>query len=74
LAPGHVPSEAYVPLSDNMVSCPLTLIRKIENFIRTKYESKRWVMDGGMPDPATLDTEANDDVVRSRARQRLCSN
>ncbi|KAL2870513.1 stromal membrane-associated protein [Aspergillus lucknowensis] len=34
---------------------------KIENFIRTKYESKRWVMDGGMPDPATLDT-GDDDV------------
>lgn len=36
---------------------------KIENFIRTKYESKRWVMDGAMPDPATLDTEGDDDVV-----------
>lgn len=36
-------------------------IRKIENFIRTKYESKRWVMDGPMPDPATLDDD--DDVV-----------
>ncbi|KAL8715887.1 MAG: hypothetical protein Q9220_000554 [cf. Caloplaca sp. 1 TL-2023] len=36
--------------------------RKIENFIRTKYESKRWVMDGPMPDPATLDTEGDDDV------------
>ncbi|KAJ9640421.1 ARF GAP with effector function(s) [Coniosporium apollinis] len=35
---------------------------KIENFIRTKYESKRWVMDGGMPDPATLDADADDDV------------
>ncbi|KAL2857944.1 hypothetical protein BJY01DRAFT_201589 [Aspergillus pseudoustus] len=34
---------------------------KIENFIRTKYESKRWVMDGGIPDPATLDT-GDDDV------------
>ncbi|KAJ5089896.1 Arf GTPase activating protein [Penicillium argentinense] len=34
---------------------------KIENFIRTKYESKRWVMDGGMPDPSTLD-EGDDDV------------
>ena len=30
---------------------------KIENFIRTKYESKRWVMDGPMPDPSTLDTD-----------------
>ena len=35
---------------------------KIENFIRTKYESKRWVMDGAMPDPATLDAEGDDDV------------
>ncbi|KAL9059643.1 MAG: hypothetical protein Q9206_001399 [Seirophora lacunosa] len=37
--------------------------RKIENFIRTKYESKRWVMEGPMPDPSTLDTEGDDDVV-----------
>ena len=36
--------------------------RKIENFIRTKYESKRWVMDGPMPDPKTLDI-GDDDVV-----------
>lgn len=36
---------------------------KIENFIRTKYESKRWVMDGSIPDPATLG-EDDDDVVR----------
>ena len=36
---------------------------KIENFIRTKYESKRWVMDGPMPDPAALG-EDDDDVVR----------
>lgn len=35
---------------------------KIENFIRTKYESKRWVMDGPMPDPSTLDSD-DDDVV-----------
>ncbi len=37
---------------------------KIENFIRTKYESKRWVMDGGMPDPSTLDGDGDEDVVR----------
>ena len=36
---------------------------KIENFIRTKYDSKRWVMDGGMPDPSTLEA-GDDDVVR----------
>jgi stromal membrane-associated protein len=35
----------------------------MENFIRTKYESKRWVMDGPMPDPSTLDADADDDVV-----------
>lgn len=38
---------------------------KIENFIRTKYDSKRWVMDGPMPDPATLGGEGDDDVVRT---------
>ncbi len=37
--------------------------RKIENFIRTKYESKRWVMEGPMPDPSTLDADGDDDVV-----------
>ena len=35
----------------------------MENFIRTKYESKRWVMDGPMPDPATLEADGDDDVV-----------
>ncbi|KAI9787439.1 MAG: hypothetical protein M1816_007487 [Peltula sp. TS41687] len=35
---------------------------KIENFIRTKYESKRWVMDGEMPDPSTLDGDGDEDV------------
>ncbi|KAF2767263.1 ArfGap-domain-containing protein [Teratosphaeria nubilosa] len=46
---------------------------KIENFIRTKYDSKRWVMDGPMPDPSTLDEAGDDDnvplkVVQERAR------
>ncbi|KAM5452814.1 ARF GAP with effector function(s) [Microsporum audouinii] len=35
---------------------------KIENFIRTKYESRRWVMDGPMPDPSTLEVEGDEDV------------
>ncbi|MCJ1364457.1 hypothetical protein MMC16_003568 [Acarospora aff. strigata] len=43
---------------------------KIENFIRTKYESKRWVMDGSMPDPATLDTEGDDDVPLNLVQQK----
>ena len=40
---------------------------KIENFIRTKYESKRWVMDGPMPDPSTLEAD-DDDVVSTHGR------
>ncbi|KAJ5825664.1 Arf GTPase activating protein [Penicillium riverlandense] len=41
---------------------------KIENFIRTKYDSKRWVMDGGMPDPSTLDD--GDDVPLAVVQQQ----
>ena len=49
---------------------------KIENFIRTKYDSKRWVMDGPMPDPSTLDSgEADDDVplnvVQEKAKMEM---
>ncbi|MCJ1482624.1 hypothetical protein MMC06_002790 [Schaereria dolodes] len=43
---------------------------KIENFIRTKYESKRWVMDGPMPDPSTLDTEGDDDVPLNLVQEK----
>ncbi|KAK4201072.1 hypothetical protein QBC40DRAFT_63333 [Triangularia verruculosa] len=43
---------------------------KIENFIRTKYELKRWVMDGPMPDPATLDADGDDDVPLSVVKEK----
>ncbi|KAF1962648.1 ArfGap-domain-containing protein [Byssothecium circinans] len=43
---------------------------KIENFIRTKYESKRWVMDGGIPDPSTLD-EGDDDIPLSKVQEKV---
>lgn len=43
---------------------------KIENFIRTKYELKRWVMDGPMPDPSTLGSEADDDVPLSVVKEK----
>ncbi|KAL9113951.1 MAG: hypothetical protein Q9227_002085 [Pyrenula ochraceoflavens] len=43
---------------------------KIENFIRTKYESRRWVMDGPMPDPSTLDAEGDDDVPLSIVQEK----
>lgn len=47
---------------------------KIENFIRTKYESKRWVLDGPMPDPSTLDAEGDDDIVSlpEASKQEQC--
>ncbi|KAK5196691.1 hypothetical protein LTR96_004319 [Exophiala xenobiotica] len=44
---------------------------KIENFIRTKYDSKRWVMDGPMPDPSTLDDGEDDmplNIVQEKAK------
>ena len=43
---------------------------KIENFIRTKYELKRWVMDGPMPDPSTLDADGDDDVPLSVVKEK----
>ncbi|SMQ50104.1 unnamed protein product [Zymoseptoria tritici ST99CH_3D1] len=52
---------------------------KIENFIRTKYDSRRWVMDGPMPDPSTLDDGAGEDdelplnVVQEKVKQREAS-
>lgn len=40
---------------------------KIENFIKTKYDLKRWVLTNTIPDPSTLDNEtaasAEDSVV-----------
>lgn len=28
---------------------------KMESFIRSKYESKRWAMEGPVPEPESLD-------------------
>ena len=43
---------------------------KIENFIRTKYESRRWVMDGPMPDPSTFEAEDDDDIPLSVVKEK----
>src|SRR5271167_5015953 len=43
---------------------------KIENFIRTKYESKRWVMDGLIPDPSTLDADGDDDIPLNLVKEK----
>ena len=56
------------PLHDNVLT--MSANRKIENFIRTKYESKRWVMDGEIPDPSTLD-DGDDDVVSDRVMDHV---
>lgn len=41
---------------------------KVESFIRTKYELKRWVMDGPIPDPSTLDD--GDDIPLSLVKEK----
>ncbi|KAI0969579.1 hypothetical protein F4678DRAFT_164560 [Xylaria arbuscula] len=43
---------------------------KIENFIRTKYELKRWAMDGPIPNPADLDVENDDEVPLSIVKEK----
>ncbi|KTW27557.1 uncharacterized protein T551_03056 [Pneumocystis jirovecii RU7] len=44
---------------------------KIENYIRTKYESKRWVMDGPIPDPSTLDKNADSEIFYNILNNRI---
>ncbi|KAF2713447.1 ArfGap-domain-containing protein [Pleomassaria siparia CBS 279.74] len=43
---------------------------KMENFIRTKYESKRWVAEGGIPDPSTLDV-SDDDMPLKKVQEKV---
>ncbi|KHJ31161.1 putative stromal membrane-associated protein [Erysiphe necator] len=43
---------------------------KMENFIRTKYESKRWVLEEDIPDPSTLGVDGDDDVPLSLVKQK----
>ncbi|KAG0633687.1 hypothetical protein HOY80DRAFT_1103589 [Tuber brumale] len=47
---------------------------KIENFVRTKYESKRWVMEGGIPDPATLEDSSEEDNLPLKVVQHKLEN
>jgi hypothetical protein len=45
----------------------LTLCSKIESFIRSKYESRRWAMEGAPPsDPSTLEGGAGQAVSTIR--------
>ncbi|KAI9708630.1 MAG: hypothetical protein M1820_003848 [Bogoriella megaspora] len=70
LAPGHVPAEAYEFFSLHYYIQNSPVDSKIENFIRTKYDSKRWVMDGGMPDPSTLDVDGDDDIPLNVVKEK----
>lgn len=36
---------------------------KMESFIRSKYESKRWAMQGPPPPPETLDSDGEAEAV-----------
>ncbi|KFH47508.1 hypothetical protein ACRE_016410 [Hapsidospora chrysogenum ATCC 11550] len=47
---------------------------KIENFIRTKYELKRWAMDGPIPDPSTLDADGDDNLPLSAVKEKQSIN
>lgn len=67
LAPGHVPAEAFVTPSDGYGLFTANHVSKIENFIRTKYEAKRWVLSKEIPDPSTLGDEEDEDELVSVA-------
>ncbi|KAL7272384.1 ARF GAP with effector function(s) [Rhizina undulata] len=47
---------------------------KIENFVRTKYETKRWVMEGSIPDPATLDDSGDEEDLPLKVVQQKLEN
>ena len=66
LKPGHQPPEqqahttltwlvALSLLIADLSALPVS--SKVEQFIRSKYESRRWAMEGPLPDPETLDVE-----------------
>jgi stromal membrane-associated protein len=40
------------------VGFPVEVSPKIDSFIRSKYELKRWAMDGPIPEPEALDAAA----------------
>ncbi|PFH58040.1 hypothetical protein XA68_14243 [Ophiocordyceps unilateralis] len=65
---GNARANKYWESKLNPGHCPSEA--KMENFIRTKYELKRWVMDGPMPDPSTLDVDGDDDVPLSLVKEK----
>lgn len=63
LKPGHMPPDQSVPLHRASLPPPPAdpdppTCSKIESFIRSKYELKRWAREGPVPEPESLDAEA----------------
>ncbi|KAF4595833.1 stromal membrane-associated protein [Ophiocordyceps camponoti-floridani] len=65
---GNARANKYWESKLNPGHCPSEA--KMENFIRTKYELKRWVMDGPIPDPSTLKVDGDDDVPLSLVKEK----
>jgi len=63
LKPGHVPPEQCVfgvHTGEIRLQLFIFYYSKMESFIRSKYESRRWALDGPPPtDPSTLDNNAS---------------
>lgn len=63
LKAGHVPPDQcvqYSRVSHTYLMRHQTIFSKMESFIRSKYESRRWALDGPPPaDPSTLENGAS---------------
>lgn len=60
LKPGHQPPDQFVlSVSAGMQTNMTSFYSKLDSFIRSKYESRRWAMEGPPPaDPSTLESTA----------------
>ena len=58
MKPGHQPPDQFVlSFSARMQTDMTSLYSKMDSFIRSKYESRRWAMEGPPPaDPSTLES------------------
>lgn len=70
LKSGHVPPEQYVILALQSKHKLTIYHSKMESFIRSKYESRRWALDGPPPsDPSVLETESSNVHTSQAAEQ-----
>lgn len=78
LKPGHMPPDQLRPSPRGPPWPAAALLTrlprarsKIESFIRSKYEMKRWAMDGPRPEPESLDNGAAVRRLLSTSASRL---